>query len=44
MLDVPEISDKVYRIDLNGFIKLPLVAGRIQAAGLTVEQFVALLR
>jgi polysaccharide export outer membrane protein len=38
VLDVPEISDKVYRIDLNGFIKLPLVTGRIQAAGLTVEQ------
>ena len=38
VLDLPEISDKTYRIDLNGFIKLPLVAGRIQAAGLTVEQ------
>jgi polysaccharide export outer membrane protein len=38
VLDLPEISDKPYRIDLNGFIKLPLVTGRIQAAGLTVEQ------
>jgi len=38
VLDVPEIGDKPYRIDLNGFIKLPLVAGRIRAAGLTVEQ------
>ena len=38
VLDLPEISDKVYRIDLNGFIKLPMVTGRIQAAGLTVEQ------
>ena len=37
VLDVPEIGDKPFRIDLNGFIKLPLV-GRIQAAGLTVEQ------
>jgi polysaccharide export outer membrane protein len=38
VLDLPEISDKVYRIDLNGLIKLPMVASRIQAAGLTVEQ------
>ena len=38
VLDVPEMGDKPYRIDLNGFIKLPMVAGRIQAAGLTVEQ------
>jgi polysaccharide export outer membrane protein len=38
VLDLPEISDKTYRIDLNGFIKLPMVGERIQAAGLTVEQ------
>lgn len=38
VLDLPELSDKVYRIDLNGNIKLPLFADRVQAAGLTVEQ------
>ncbi|HUP04938.1 MAG TPA: polysaccharide biosynthesis/export family protein [Bryobacteraceae bacterium] len=38
VLNVPEVSDKVYRIDLNGNVKLPMVTGRIQAAGLTIEQ------
>jgi polysaccharide export outer membrane protein len=27
VLDMPEIGDKPYRIDLNGFLKLPLAAG-----------------
>jgi polysaccharide biosynthesis/export protein len=34
--NVPELTDKPVRIDLNGYINLP-VAGRIQAGGLTVE-------
>jgi polysaccharide export outer membrane protein len=38
VLDVPEVGERVYRVDLNGFIKLPMVTGRIQAAGLTVDQ------
>jgi polysaccharide export outer membrane protein len=36
-LDAEEISEKPVRIDLNGFIRLPMV-GRVRAAGLTVEQ------
>lgn len=36
-LHVPDISDKPIRIDHSGFITLPL-AGRVQAAGLSVEQ------
>ncbi len=36
-LDVDEISDRPVRIDMSGQIRLPLV-GRIQAAGLTVDQ------
>jgi polysaccharide export outer membrane protein len=36
-LDVEEISEKPVRIDMSGHIRLPM-AGRIQAAGLTVEQ------
>ena len=35
--DVEEITDKPVRIDPSGFIDLPL-AGRIQAAGLTLDQ------
>jgi polysaccharide export outer membrane protein len=36
--DMDEISDKPMRIDPNGFLDLPL-AGRVQASGLTIEQF-----
>jgi polysaccharide export outer membrane protein len=36
-LDVEEISEKPTRIEMSGHIRLPLV-GRIEAAGLTVEQ------
>jgi polysaccharide export outer membrane protein len=36
-LDVEEISEKPIRIEMSGHIRLPLV-GRIEAAGLTVEQ------
>jgi polysaccharide export outer membrane protein len=39
-MDAEELSEKPVRIDLSGFIRLPL-AGRIQAAGLTVEQLEA---
>jgi len=38
VLDLPEIDGKTYRIDSNGFIKLPITTGRIRAAGLTVER------
>jgi len=37
-LQVPEISEKPVRIDTGGFVRLPMV-GRVQASGLTVEQF-----
>jgi polysaccharide biosynthesis/export protein len=37
VLDAEEISDKPSRIDTTGYIRLPL-AGRIKAAGLTVEK------
>jgi len=36
--DMEEISDKPIRVDPSGFVDLPL-AGRIQAAGLTLDQF-----
>lgn len=39
-LDSDEISDKAFRINPSGFITLPLL-GRVQAAGLTVEQLEA---
>ncbi len=39
-LGVDEISDKPIKLDPSGYIDLPLV-GRIQAGGLTVEQFEA---
>jgi polysaccharide export outer membrane protein len=39
-LDAEEISDKPLRIDMNGYIRLPL-AGRVRAAGLTLEQLEA---
>jgi polysaccharide export outer membrane protein len=39
-LDAEEISDKPVRIDMSGFLRLPMV-GRIQAAGLTLEQLEA---
>ncbi|HWE48839.1 MAG TPA: polysaccharide biosynthesis/export family protein [Bryobacteraceae bacterium] len=34
--NVPELTDKPVRIDMNGYINLPM-AGKVQAAGLTVE-------
>jgi polysaccharide biosynthesis/export protein len=37
---VPEINDRPFRIDAEGFVELPLV-GRIKAAGLTVRAFEA---
>lgn len=39
-LDVPEISDRPVRIDMQGFINLPMV-GRVQAGGLSVEELEA---
>jgi polysaccharide export outer membrane protein len=36
-LDVEEISEKPVRVDMRGFISLPLI-GRLRAAGLTAEQ------
>ena len=39
-IDAPEISDKPFLIGMNGNITLPLI-GRVQAGGLTVEQFEA---
>jgi polysaccharide export outer membrane protein len=38
VVDMEELSDKPLKIDPNGFLDLPL-AGRIQAGGLTIEQF-----
>jgi polysaccharide export outer membrane protein len=37
VLDAEEVSGKPTRIDISGYIRLPL-AGRIKAAGLSVEQ------
>lgn len=42
VVDMDEISNKPIRIDPNGFVDLPL-AGRLQASGLTLEQFKALV-
>ncbi len=39
-LDADEISDKPLRIDMNGYIRLPMV-GRLRASGLTLEQLEA---
>ena len=39
-IDSPEISDKPFLVGMNGNITLPLI-GRVQAGGLTVEQFEA---
>ena len=38
VVDMDEISDKPLRLDTGGFVDLPLV-GRMQASGLTTEQF-----
>jgi polysaccharide export outer membrane protein len=38
-----EFGDKTFRIDLRGDINIPL-AGRIQAAGLTVDEFEAVVK
>ena len=40
IVDMDEVSSKPLRIDAGGFVDIPL-AGRIQAAGLTSEQFKA---
>lgn len=39
-VDAEEISDRPVRIDMNGYIRLPLV-GRLRASGLTIEQLEA---
>ncbi len=36
--NAPDISEKAFRLEADGQVKLPM-AGRIQAGGLTVEQF-----
>jgi polysaccharide biosynthesis/export protein len=38
VLDIDEVPDKPFRIDMRGNVNLPLV-GRTHAAGLTVEEF-----
>lgn len=38
VLDLEEFTDRSVRIDPNGFVDLPMV-GRIQASGLTIDQF-----
>ena len=38
VFDVPELSKLVLRVAADGLISLPLI-GRVQAAGLTTEQF-----
>jgi len=40
VLDLPEINERAVRIDMRGNIHLPL-AGRLRAAGLTVEELEA---
>lgn len=40
VLDLPEINERAVRIDMRGNINLPL-AGRLRAAGLTVEELEA---
>lgn len=42
VIDMEEIGDDPYPIDLRGYITLPRI-GRVHAAGLTVEQLQALL-
>src|SRR5438045_3215146 len=42
VLDSEEIGDSPFRIDMRGYINVPL-AGRLQAAGLTVDQLEASL-
>lgn len=42
VIDIDEIPDRPVRLDSAGFVDIPL-AGRFQAAGLTVEQFKAAL-
>lgn len=41
-LDAEEISDRPLRIDMSGYIRLPMV-GRLRASGLTIEQLEAQL-
>ncbi len=40
VVDMEEFNDSVYPLDLSGFVTLPRL-GRVQAAGLTVEQLQA---
>ncbi len=42
VLDLEELANKPVRVDANGFVDLPM-AGRIEAAGLTMEQMKAAL-
>jgi polysaccharide export outer membrane protein len=42
VLDLEEIGDSAFRIDMRGYINVPL-AGRLHAAGLTVDQLEAAL-
>lgn len=41
-IEIPEIAEKPVRIDTSGFVSFPLI-GRVQAAGLTVEELEASL-
>jgi len=43
IMEAQELADKPLRIDAEGFVELPL-AGRVHAAGLTVEQLQSELR
>lgn len=42
VIDIDEIPDKPFRVDSTGYVDIPL-AGRLRAAGLSVEQFKAML-
>jgi polysaccharide export outer membrane protein len=42
VIDMEELGDEPYPIDLRGYVTLPRI-GRVQAAGLTVEQLQAVL-
>ena len=42
VLDIEELPDKPFRIDMRGNLNLP-IAGRVHAGGLTIEQLEAVL-
>ena len=42
VVDLEEFTDRSVRIDPNGFVDLPMI-GRIEAAGLTIDQFKGIL-